>query len=66
MVTIVHFLMSMIKNNPFMNPCSCDKDEIYGDGKLTGNLCLNCYEDLRRERKMMEIECGHDLYQGLI
>jgi len=56
----------MIKNNPFMNPCSCDKDEIYGDGKLTGNLCLNCYEDLRRERKMMEIECGHDLYQGLI
>jgi len=38
----------------------CQSEEVYGSGNLTNGLCLNCYQDNEREKKLMEIEAEKD------
>lgn len=43
---------------------NCEEEPIYGEGKLTKGLCLNCYNLLQDEEQKSYIEAQHDYEDG--
>ena len=43
----------------------CGDEEVYSE-VLTKGLCLNCYNRLQEESRLIEIECRHDYEEGCL
>lgn len=44
--------------------CKMCSDEPVYSKTLTDGMCLNCYQNLKEENRLADIECSHDYYDG--